>query len=200
MFLWGYQLNTFNIIICTFLQSYYRCSIIVYEVGTYNIDPTRQQTSFHLRIPRDCKSNFFFIFFLSLHNLFFTFFFSLDGGGMEAADILPVLQERVATLPGGRDLDGRPLVVVVVQPWIHGHLDTALRYYSSLYRYLDTILLPTDFVYAEHSKVDQSTSYYIIQGCDICDCNRSYIFPFSHLTNSQTKGKSQWATLCIINA
>lgn len=141
MSLWGYQLNTFNIIIYTFLQSYYQCSIIVYEVGTYNIDPTRQQTSFHLRISWDCKSNFFFIFFLSLHNLFFTFFFSLGGGGMEAADILPVLQERVATLPGGRDLDGRPLVVVVVQPWINGHLDTALRYYSSLYRYLDTILL-----------------------------------------------------------
>ncbi|KAE9527670.1 hypothetical protein AGLY_012743 [Aphis glycines] len=52
---------------------------------------------------------------------------------MEAADIIPVLQERVATIPGGRDLDGRPLVVVVVQPWINSHLDTALRYYSSLY-------------------------------------------------------------------
>ncbi|XP_025418579.1 SEC14 domain and spectrin repeat-containing protein 1-B isoform X2 [Sipha flava] len=52
---------------------------------------------------------------------------------MEAADILPVLQERVATVPGGRDLDGRPLIVVVVQPWINGHLDTALRYYLSLF-------------------------------------------------------------------
>lgn len=89
---------------------------------------------------------------------------------MEAADIIPVLQERVATLPGGRDLDGRPLVVVVVQPWINGHLDTALRYYSSLYRYLDTMLLPTYRLYiifacdVEHSKIDQSTSYYTIQG------------------------------------
>lgn len=63
-----------------------------------------------------------------------------DGGGMEAADIIPVLQERVATIPGGRDLDGRPLVVVVVQPWINSHLDTALRYYSSLYRYLPNIV------------------------------------------------------------
>lgn len=53
---------------------------------------------------------------------------------MEAADIVPVLQERVATVPGGRDLDGRPLLVVVVQPtWTDGRLDTALRYCSSLF-------------------------------------------------------------------
>jgi len=59
------------------------------------------------------------------------------GGGMEAADIVPVLQERVATVPGGRDLDGRPLLVVVVQPtWTNGRLDTALRYCSSLFRYV----------------------------------------------------------------
>lgn len=59
-----------------------------------------------------------------------------ESGGMEAANIVPVLQERVATVPGGRDLDGRPLLVVVVQPtWTDGRLDTALRYCSSLFRY-----------------------------------------------------------------
>ncbi|XP_050422476.1 SEC14 domain and spectrin repeat-containing protein 1-B [Adelges cooleyi] len=52
---------------------------------------------------------------------------------MDAADIIHVLQERVATVPGGRDLDGRPLVVVVVQPWTNGYLDTALRYYASIF-------------------------------------------------------------------
>ncbi|XP_050539080.1 SEC14 domain and spectrin repeat-containing protein 1-B [Daktulosphaira vitifoliae] len=56
-----------------------------------------------------------------------------SNNNMEAADIIHVLQERVATIPGGRDLDGRPLVVVVVQPWTNDYLDTALKYYSSIY-------------------------------------------------------------------
>lgn len=78
------------------------------------------------------------VFFHCKFWIFFFVYFFFSGIGMEATDILPVLQERVATVPGGRDLNGRPLVVVVVQPWINGHLETALRYYSSLFRYTHT--------------------------------------------------------------
>lgn len=82
--------------------------------------------------------------FFSLHALYLVHGFIVvlsflrsgggGGGSMEAADILPALQERIATVPGSRDLDGRPLLVIVVQPWINGHLDTALKYYLSLYK------------------------------------------------------------------
>lgn len=57
---------------------------------------------------------------------------------MEAADILGALQTRLATLPGGRDVEGRPLVLVSVpaetQPWSKDHLDTVLRYFQVILR------------------------------------------------------------------
>ncbi|PSN33370.1 hypothetical protein C0J52_23699 [Blattella germanica] len=56
---------------------------------------------------------------------------------MEAADILGALQARIATLPGGRDIEGRPLLLVAVpsetQPWNKDHLDIVLRYFISIF-------------------------------------------------------------------
>jgi hypothetical protein len=57
---------------------------------------------------------------------------------MEAAGILGALQTRSATLPGGRDIEGRPLVLVSVpaetQPWNKDYLDTVLRYFLFVFR------------------------------------------------------------------
>lgn len=57
---------------------------------------------------------------------------------MEAADILCALQARVALLPGGRDLEERPLLLVPVPaestPWTKERLDLVLRYFASIFR------------------------------------------------------------------
>jgi hypothetical protein len=57
---------------------------------------------------------------------------------MEAADVVGVLQARIATLPGGRDVEGRPLLLVPVpsetQLWNKDHLDTVLRYFLFIFR------------------------------------------------------------------
>jgi hypothetical protein len=57
---------------------------------------------------------------------------------MEAADILGALQARTATLPGGRDVEGRPLLLVPVpsetQLCNKDHLDTVLRYFLCIFR------------------------------------------------------------------
>jgi hypothetical protein len=57
---------------------------------------------------------------------------------MDAADILGVLQAQIAILPGGRDIEGRPLLLVSLpsetQPWNKDHLDTVLRYFLSIFR------------------------------------------------------------------
>jgi hypothetical protein len=57
---------------------------------------------------------------------------------MEAAGILGALQTRLAVLPGGRDIEGRPLVLVSVpaetQPWNKEQLDTVLGYFLFILR------------------------------------------------------------------
>ena len=57
---------------------------------------------------------------------------------MEAAGILGALQTRLATVPGGRDVEGRPLVLVSVpaetQSWDKDHLDAVLRYFLFIFR------------------------------------------------------------------
>jgi hypothetical protein len=57
---------------------------------------------------------------------------------MEATDVLGALQARVATLTGGRDMEGRPLLLVPVpsetQLWNKDHLDTVLRYFLFIFR------------------------------------------------------------------
>ncbi|XP_021915283.1 SEC14 domain and spectrin repeat-containing protein 1, partial [Zootermopsis nevadensis] len=56
---------------------------------------------------------------------------------MEAADVLGALHAGNATVPGGRDLEGRPLLVVPVpsetQFWNKDHLDTVLRYFIFIF-------------------------------------------------------------------
>nr|CAD7256196.1 unnamed protein product [Timema shepardi] len=57
---------------------------------------------------------------------------------MEAAELLPILQGRSACVPGGRDYEGRSLVVIPVptetQPWSKEHLEDTLRYFQAIYR------------------------------------------------------------------
>lgn len=58
---------------------------------------------------------------------------------MEAADILGALQARVALVPGCRDLEERPLLLVPVPaenaPWTKERLDLVLRYFASIFRW-----------------------------------------------------------------
>ncbi|CAH0384233.1 unnamed protein product [Bemisia tabaci] len=56
---------------------------------------------------------------------------------MEAASILGLLQARVALVPGGRDREGRPILIVPAPPetqiWNKNRLDTVLRYFASIF-------------------------------------------------------------------
>lgn len=57
----------------------------------------------------------------------------------DAIQILPALESEVAHIPGGRDREGRPLIVVSVPPGepspsAKSSLDSLLRYYSSIFR------------------------------------------------------------------
>ncbi|KAE8746088.1 hypothetical protein FOCC_FOCC007212, partial [Frankliniella occidentalis] len=56
---------------------------------------------------------------------------------MEAADILCALQARVALLPGCRDAEERPVILVPVPaenvPWTKERLDLVLRYFASTF-------------------------------------------------------------------
>ena len=59
----------------------------------------------------------------------------------EAVNILETLESGLAYLPGGRDREGRPLVVVNVPPddpafSTKSKLEILLEYYLSIYRYI----------------------------------------------------------------
>lgn len=56
---------------------------------------------------------------------------------MFAGEIVGILQTKAACLPGSRDRDGRPLIIVQIppelQPWTKDNLDLTLRYFSSIF-------------------------------------------------------------------
>lgn len=57
---------------------------------------------------------------------------------MEAVGMLDALESRVAVLPGGRDKEKRPFIVVQAPvencPWSKDHLDEVLKYFNSIFR------------------------------------------------------------------
>ncbi|KAK6627493.1 hypothetical protein RUM44_009971 [Polyplax serrata] len=56
---------------------------------------------------------------------------------MFAGDILGILQTKAACLPGSRDFEGRPLIIVYIpaelQPWTKDNLELTLQYFSSIF-------------------------------------------------------------------
>lgn len=56
---------------------------------------------------------------------------------MLAGEIVGILETKAACLPGSRDLDGRPLIIIYVppelQPWTKDNLEVTLRYFSSIF-------------------------------------------------------------------
>lgn len=56
---------------------------------------------------------------------------------MFAGEIVGILQTKAACLPGSRDREGRPLIIVHIppelQPWTKDNLDITLRYFSSIF-------------------------------------------------------------------
>lgn len=56
---------------------------------------------------------------------------------MFAGEIVGVLESKSACLPGSRDLEGRPLIIVHVpaelHPWTKDNLDLTLQYFSSIF-------------------------------------------------------------------
>lgn len=59
---------------------------------------------------------------------------------MEAVGILDALESRTALLPGGRDKEKHPLVLVHApteqSPWSKDHLDEVLKYFNSIFRFV----------------------------------------------------------------
>lgn len=57
---------------------------------------------------------------------------------MEAVGLLDALESRVAILPGGRDKENHPLILVQGPtenaPWSKDHLDELLKYFHSIFR------------------------------------------------------------------
>lgn len=58
---------------------------------------------------------------------------------MKAADILEDLESKLAYIPGGRDHDGRPLIVINVppefDPTTKSKLESLIIYFISIFRY-----------------------------------------------------------------
>lgn len=58
---------------------------------------------------------------------------------MKAADILEDLESKLAYVPGGRDHDGRPLIVINVpsefDPTTKSKLESLIIYFISIFRY-----------------------------------------------------------------
>lgn len=58
--------------------------------------------------------------------------------GLETADVLAALESKLAYLPGGRDREGRPLIVVNVpselQPTTKPRLESIILYFLSIFR------------------------------------------------------------------
>ncbi|EEB18960.1 Hyaluronan mediated motility receptor, putative [Pediculus humanus corporis] len=56
---------------------------------------------------------------------------------MFAGDIVEILESKAACLPGSRDLEGRPLIIIYVptelQPWTKDNLEHTLQYFSSIF-------------------------------------------------------------------
>lgn len=52
--------------------------------------------------------------------------------------LLDALESRVAVLPGGRDKDKHPLILVQAPvesvPWSKDHLDELLKYYDNVFK------------------------------------------------------------------
>lgn len=57
----------------------------------------------------------------------------------KAADILEDLESKFAYIPGGRDHDGRPLIVISVPPEFNSttksKLESLILYFISIFRY-----------------------------------------------------------------
>lgn len=58
---------------------------------------------------------------------------------LKAADILEDLESKLAYIPGGRDDDGRPLIVISVPPEFNSttksKLESLILYFISIFRY-----------------------------------------------------------------
>lgn len=58
---------------------------------------------------------------------------------MKAADILEDLESKLAYIPGGRDHDGRPLIIINVpaefDPTTKSKLESLILYFISIFRY-----------------------------------------------------------------
>lgn len=58
---------------------------------------------------------------------------------LKAADILEYLESKLAYVPGGRDHDGRPLIVISVPPEFDAttksKLESLILYFISIFRY-----------------------------------------------------------------
>lgn len=64
---------------------------------------------------------------------------------LKAADVLEALESKLAYIPGGRDRDGRPLIVINVPPELDPttkpKLESLILYFLSIFRYIDMSLL-----------------------------------------------------------
>lgn len=58
---------------------------------------------------------------------------------LKAIDILEALESKLAYIPGGRDRDGRPLIVISVPPELDPttkpKLESLILYFLSIFRY-----------------------------------------------------------------
>lgn len=58
---------------------------------------------------------------------------------LKATDILEALESKLAYIPGGRDRDGRPLIVISVpselDPTTKPKLESLILYFISIFRY-----------------------------------------------------------------
>lgn len=159
------------------------------------------QTSFHLRIPRDCKSNFFFIFYTICSLFFFQSRRRRHGGSRHHTRSSRTSRHLTWRQRPGRAAVGRCRRTAVDQrPFGHG---PKILFVSIQVLRHNTVTHHTDFILyslamssiRELTRV-RHTILYRVEG----DYSRSYIFPFTRLTNTlQTNGKSQWVTLCIVN-
>jgi len=77
---------------------------------------------------------------------------------LKAADILEDLESKLAYIPGGRDHDGRPLIVINVPPEFDSatksKLEFLILYFISIFRYriFDISLMYTTDVYTLKKK------------------------------------------------
>lgn len=62
---------------------------------------------------------------------------------MEANAIVEALYTKVAIIPGGRDLEERPIILIDAEIWTtvpEEHSDKVLKYFSSIFRLAHQVL------------------------------------------------------------